>query len=83
VAKDPTSRSRADARLLATFGRNLKSARENVRISQRQLATRAGLSQAAISQMESGQVAPTIIVLYRLAGALEIEVAELQRGLSG
>jgi HTH-type transcriptional regulator / antitoxin HipB len=66
---------------LATFGRNLKSARENAALSQRQLAARAGVSQAAISHMESGQVAPTIIVLYRLSSALEIKVAELQQGL--
>jgi len=45
--------------------------------SQRQLAARATIDQAAISQIEGGKRNPSVAVLERLAVALDIGVAEL------
>ena len=40
-------------------------------LSQAELASRAGTTEAVISQVEGGSVAPTLPLLHRLTGALE------------
>jgi transcriptional regulator with XRE-family HTH domain len=45
--------------------------------SQRQLADRAAIDQAAISQIEGGKRNPSVAVLERLAAAMDVGVAEL------
>lgn len=56
------------------FGLVLQQARDGMGISQRELARRTGLSQRAISEMESGQ--PTLWArrLFELLGATGVEV---------
>ena len=44
------------------------------RISQEQLATKAGMSQSAISRRLNGTVSPTIDELAKLADAAELEL---------
>ena len=51
---------------------NLKSLREMRGLTQAQLGTRAGLAAAVVSHFETGQRAPSIESLARLADALEV-----------
>jgi len=52
--------------------------REDKGLSQRQLATRAGVTNGYVSQLEAGDKKnPSLVVLQRLAKALGVPVTEL------
>ena len=51
--------------------------REHRKMTQQQLADRAGLSKPYISQIESKAREPSLHALRRLAGALEVDVDDL------
>jgi transcriptional regulator with XRE-family HTH domain len=51
-------------------GELIKEARRRSRLSQRELATRAGTSQAAISRIESGREEPTLERLEQILAGL-------------
>jgi transcriptional regulator with XRE-family HTH domain len=52
------------------FGRELRTARSVAGLSQRELAKRSGLSQAAISRFESALASPDLRSIARLAGGV-------------
>jgi transcriptional regulator with XRE-family HTH domain len=64
----------AEAELAAEVGERIRSAREAVGLSQRELARRMGTSQAAIARLEAGGVGATLTTLHRAATALGLEV---------
>jgi uncharacterized protein with HEPN domain/DNA-binding XRE family transcriptional regulator len=67
-------------RMTASAGTLLRRARKQSRLSQVELATRAGVSQSVISAYESGQRQPSIPALARLIEAAGFELTlELQR----
>jgi transcriptional regulator with XRE-family HTH domain len=47
--------------------------------SQRMLADHAQIEQAHLARLETGQVEPGVLVLEKIATALEVEVFELFR----
>ncbi|QUS38848.1 XRE family transcriptional regulator [Tardiphaga alba] len=53
------------------FGKVLASLRQSARLSQEELAERADIHRTYVSQVERGLKSPTLIVLFRLASALE------------
>lgn len=53
---------------------NLKSLRELRGLTQAEVGARAGLAAAAVSHFETGQRAPSIESLVRLADALDVSV---------
>ncbi len=55
----------------------VRAIREAQGITQRDLATRAGITQAALFRLESGETDPRLSTLRRLARALNVTVAEL------
>jgi transcriptional regulator with XRE-family HTH domain len=55
---------------LEDIGTRLKEERERVRISQRELARRLGVSASLISQIETGKVQPSVPTLYALVREL-------------
>ncbi len=64
--------------LRETRGPVEQNARRRVsKMTIRHLAERAGLSADYVNKVELGQYQPTADTLYRLAGALEVDVAEL------
>lgn len=65
-----------------TFAARLARVREAGGLSQRQLATRAGLSQQAVSLLERGLRDPTLGTLRALAGVLAVDVTGLVRDLA-
>lgn len=55
----------------------LRKRRTDARLSQVTVAQRAGCSQSYLSQLESGDRSPSLILLLRLSDALGCSVAEL------
>jgi transcriptional regulator with XRE-family HTH domain len=68
---------------LEDIGTRLREERERVRISQRELARRIGLSASLISQIESGQSKPSVSTLYSIVTELGISVDDVFRGGDG
>jgi transcriptional regulator with XRE-family HTH domain len=57
------------------FAGRLKEMREQARLTQQELADRAGLSKAGIADLEQGRREPSWSTAVALAGALGVEVA--------
>lgn len=60
-----------DARLAGDLGQAIYDRRREMRLSQAELAERAGMTQPQISRIEGGDTVPTLPLLRRLAKALD------------
>ena len=63
------------------FGERLAGWRKAAGLSQSELASRVGVRQQAISQLESGQYLPRQVLVETLADALGIELGEVIEAL--
>ena len=63
------------------FGENLLRIRQARKLSQENLADRAGIHRTQISLLESGRRQPLLETLVRLAGALDVPVEALFEGI--
>jgi transcriptional regulator with XRE-family HTH domain len=59
---------------LGDIGARLREERERVRMSQRELARRLGVSASLISQIESGQSKPSVSTLYAIVTELGVSL---------
>lgn len=59
------------------MARNLRRARHDKKLTQEELADRAGLSMRYIGAIERGDVSASVTVLGQIADALEIEPGDL------
>ncbi|MBI5242858.1 MAG: helix-turn-helix transcriptional regulator [Elusimicrobia bacterium] len=59
--------------------KKIKDFRHKLKISQIQLAEKAGLSQQHISKIESGQTLPNLQTLFRILDALGLDIAVAPR----
>src|SRR5687768_15047381 len=59
------------------IARNIKGLREARGLTQEQLAKIAGVPRATWTNLESGSANPTLSVLHRAAGALQVTIEEL------
>ena len=66
----------ADERL-RPFGGRLRARRTARRLTLEQLSSMAGVSKAMLSQIEQDKVNPTVAVMLKVAGALELGIADL------
>jgi transcriptional regulator with XRE-family HTH domain len=73
----PESFVKAQRRLRAALGRNVRELRLSFRMTQADLADRAESRRALISDIERGEANPTLDSLSRIAVALDVEPAEL------
>ena len=69
-------------KLALEVGEQVRDAREAAGLTQRELASRMGTSQAAIARLEAGGVGATLTTLQKVATALNLEVAVLLRPAS-
>lgn len=67
--------------VLAKIGANVRSRRERVGISQSDLAGRAGVDRAFLNRVELGTRNPTVVMLAKLANAMDTNVSALTRGV--
>ena len=70
-AKDPEFAAEWDKRQLAHRVRALREARK---LTQAQIAVRAGTTQSAVARLESGEIAPTLDLLQKIAAAMGLQV---------
>ncbi len=63
--------------LKSAFGRVMRRRREHQRVSQEQLAFRAGLHRTYVSMLERGLRNPSLTVISKLSGALGTTMASL------
>lgn len=59
------------------FGLVVKDLRQQRQLSQEALGFATTLDRAFISQLENGRKQPTLLTIFRLAGALGVSAAEL------
>ena len=62
-----------------SFGVRLRTLREGMDLSLRDLADRSGVSAPMLSQVERGETSPTLAVAERIAGGLELSLSQLLR----
>ncbi|HLP68905.1 MAG TPA: helix-turn-helix transcriptional regulator [Rhizobium sp.] len=65
------------------MARNLRRVRHDKKLTQEELADRAGLSMRYVGAIERGDVSASVTVLGQIADALEIEPGELLKKGSG
>jgi XRE family transcriptional regulator, regulator of sulfur utilization len=61
------------------FGARLRTLREGMDLSLRDLAERSGVSAPMLSQVERGETSPTLAVAERIASGLELSLSQLLR----
>ena len=64
----------AEARRAFLLGQAVRERRLALGLSQTELASRAGMSQPALSRLEAGGVVPTIPLLERISTALDADL---------
>jgi ribosome-binding protein aMBF1 (putative translation factor) len=64
----------AEARRAFLIGQAIRERRLALGLSQTELATRAGMTQPALSRLEAGGVVPTIPLLERISTALDADL---------
>jgi len=84
---DAKARERANTFLfigaMASFGSNVRKRREEIGLTQTELADRIGVNQAEISRIERGRRNPTISAVFELNAALGVNLFEYFSELSG
>ena len=60
-------------------GGRIRSLREGMDLSLRDLAERCGVSAPMLSQVERGETSPTLAIAERIAGGLELTLSQLLR----
>ena len=63
--------------LLASIGKRIRTAREALGLSQEEVAARARLNTSYLSQIERGRKSPSLEVLVRIAGAVNLSLPDL------
>ena len=63
--------------LLALLAKNVRSLRKGIGLSQEELAFECDIDRTYISKVERGIANPSLLVLYRLAEVLGVEIKDL------
>lgn len=71
-------RNKAESIILSLAGQ-LVALRKKLGLSHEVLAKRAGVTRAAISFIESGKRKPTLLILLKMATAMEVDLSSLLR----
>ncbi|MCP1673653.1 transcriptional regulator with XRE-family HTH domain [Natronocella acetinitrilica] len=69
--------SQQAAEFSKTLGRRVRMIRGNELLTRRELAERSGVSERYLASLETGQANPSLAILFRLAGALELPIEKL------
>lgn len=62
---------------IKAFGLVIKALRHTQNLSQETLASEAGIDRTFLSQLETGRKQPSLLTIFRLATALQLEASEL------
>lgn len=67
--------------ILLQLGMRIKFLRKNIKMSQLALSLESGVNKNYISDLEKGRRNPTILILNKIAIALNIDLATLFKGI--
>ncbi len=67
--------------ILKHIGTNIKNIRESKGISQQKLAADCNFEKSNMSRIEAGNTNPTIITLYKIAVALDVDISDIFRNI--
>ena len=56
------------------FVDSLRNYRLDRGLSQKELAEETGLNQQSVARIETGQVSPTLVTIFKIVAALELEI---------
>jgi transcriptional regulator with XRE-family HTH domain len=70
-------RKAQDLLVLRAAAAEIKARRASLKVSQEELAYRAGVHRSFVARLEVAQTQPSLAVLFRLSEALQVEVVEL------
>jgi len=63
--------------LQSTLGRNVRRLRRELNLSQEELAFQAEIDRTYVSQIERGVINPSLLVLWKIANVLAVDVETL------
>lgn len=66
-----------------SLGTTVRAKREELQMTQPELAERVGTSQSHVSRIEANQCVPSAVLLIKLAGALRMPAAALLEAAEG
>jgi len=70
-----------DKEILKTFGSNVRIIRNNLQISQEELAFKADINTSFLSDIENGKRNVSIISIIKISLALNVDVIKLFEGI--
>ncbi len=79
LERAPTSDRDRDPFDPADVGARIRSLRDSMSLSLRELALRSGVSAPMLSQVERGETSPTLAVAARIAAGLDLTLSQLLR----
>jgi len=79
LSKDGAVTHNTELNVKQRFGKAIRRRRRELDFSQEELAERADLNRTYLSDIERGEVNPSLETIDRLVGALNISVAKLFR----
>jgi transcriptional regulator with XRE-family HTH domain len=82
VAIDNAGAAEVDGQLGQVIANHVRARRLEIGLNVGQLAERTGISKGMLSKIENAQTSPSLSTLERLAGALDMPVTSLFRGLA-
>ena len=68
---------RLDDPCVTNLGKNLRTARKQLGLTQEEVASRSGVQAAEVSRIEAGKRDPQVSTLLRLAKAVEVKPGRL------
>jgi len=75
------ARAKVDA-YRVSVGEEIRARRKALRMTQADLARKAGIPQSHVSRLEHGKHAPSYLTIERIAGALKVKPSQLDPGFS-
>src|SRR5262249_27879529 len=79
MATTTTNRAPAPPDTGGALGERIRSLREGMDLSLRDLAERSGVSAPMLSQVERGETSPTLAIAEKIAAGLELTLSQLLR----
>lgn len=70
-----------ETKLLKAFGKRIADVRRSRSITQNELAERVNMSVVAIAYIETGKRWVRLSTLYKIAGALKVDMSDLIKGV--
>jgi transcriptional regulator with XRE-family HTH domain len=65
--------------LCVIIGKRIKQLRDEKGISQQELALRCGFETSNMCRIESGRTSPTIVTLYKISQAMQVDLQQITR----